>query len=153
MLEGIIRPYQSTDVLRTRAIISSNTKIPVGPIVIEWGKIGTMPLPTEEAVPLDPSGINFTVQSCNDKFSETSRKEVIMRFSNPSDSSQFVDVAMIDTIKFRNLTENKAAGHESDLSKTLYTTQFATLPDLGQGQFTVSSGTNCSSSYKLNPPV
>lgn len=145
-LEQIIRPFQNTDVLSRRRIISNSTKGATEEVVIEWGAPGDAPAATE--ITHDPAtgGISFEVVHCDDKFSEKDRKFDTIRISQPDNPENYVDVQRINKITFNKKSEGN--------NMTMYnnsTTSFVAMPMYDDNNYfaNTADGNKCNSSFSL----
>ena len=145
-LEQIIRPFQTPDVISKRKIVSKSTKLPTDEVVIEWGRSGDAPTPTEIEKDEEEGVINFKVNDCDDKYNEKNRKFSTVRIENPDDPSQYVMVQRIEQIKFNKKSEGT--------NLTMYnnsTTAFVPMPMFDNNSYFADDDDTkeCHSSFTL----
>lgn len=104
-IEQIVRPFQNTDVISRRKIVSKSTKIPTQEVIIEWGRAGDAPAATQVEHD-EEGGINWQTNNCDDKFDEKNRKFTTIRIENPDDPTQYVMVERINQINFNKKSES-----------------------------------------------
>lgn len=146
-LEQIIRPFQNTDVLSKRRIISNSTKDATAEVVIEWGTSGETPAASEiihDPVTGDPA---FEVVHCDDKFDEKNRKFDTVRIEQVDNPDNFVMVQRINQISFNKKSEAN--------NMTMYNnsaTSFVPMPTYDNNNWFSNDPTNdkCNSSFELH---
>lgn len=89
-LERAVRPWSSPLALATGQIPIPSVETQVNPAVLQWGNVGTLPTPN--------FGVNFTV--CTENWTEKKRTVKSVRITNPSDSSQYIDINRATQIAF-----------------------------------------------------
>lgn len=104
-LEQIIRPFQNTDILPKRRIISNSTKISADEVIIEWGATGDVPAASEITHDPTTGDIAFEVVHCDDKFDEKNRKFSTVKIEQPDHPENFVMVQRINQITFNKKSE------------------------------------------------
>jgi hypothetical protein len=147
MLEELVRPFQRIDLLRVEKIYVQETQAPGDPGTKTWGKVGTVPDAVQVTPGDDPNVVGFQVENCGDNLSETSRGTDTVRVTNPSDSSQYVDVSRIRTIHFYKMPP-RSWSFQTPSTHFAETDYFAGTP-FGD----VPTQNSCNQNYKLNPPA
>jgi hypothetical protein len=146
-LEQIIRPFQTTDILSKRQIVSNSTKIPTDEVIIEWGNSGTDPTPSE--ITRDATTGDFVVEvvHCDDKFNEKDRKFNTIRIEQPDNPENYV---MVDRIK--QITFNKKSETNNMTMYNNKTTSFVAMPMYDNNSYFANSpdDNKCHSSFALN---
>lgn len=98
-LEYIVRPFQTADVTPPSIAVDPNAE-PQPNLVLKFGEQG--------AIKQLSGSFNSTISSyTDDNHQEVSRETSVKRITNPDDSSQFVDVEVIN-----KLTVEKGEGKE-----------------------------------------
>jgi hypothetical protein len=146
-LEQIIRPFQITDVLSKRRIISNSTKLDTEEVIVEWGRSGDAPAASEVEHDAETGGIGFEVVHCDDKYSEKDRKFKTVRIEQPDNPENYIMVDRINQITFDKKSEAN--------NMTMYnnsTTSFVAMPMFDNNSYFADdpNGNKCNSSFELN---
>lgn len=145
-LEQIVRPFQNTDVLSKRRIISNSTKEDTDEVIIEWGRSGDAPAASEIERDAEDGNFTFEVVHCDDKYDEKNRKFNTVRIENPDDPSQYVMVQRINQISFNKKSEAN--------NMTMYnnsTTSFVPVPIFDNNNYFANdpNENKCNSTFDL----
>jgi hypothetical protein len=146
MLEFVVRPFQSPGIITTRRIVPALSTDAPDPANLSWGDAGTLPTGVAEIAANDPTQDGFQILQCAVQYTELSRQTETKRVTNPSDSSQFVDVEIIKSISFNQVPKSQIVG-----ALATETTAFneAVIPD-SEVWGTIKTQDQCQASYTLN---
>lgn len=147
-LESIVRPFERPNWLATRRLIAAREKIDVEPAIISWGKAGTIPGATQIDEPTADSFLNFTVQDCNDRFTELNRSTTSVRVTQEGVPENFVDFNRIDQIAFQKDTKPQQSSSTQWVSYV--ETALASSPTT-TWQTAADAAFKCNNTYKLKP--
>lgn len=146
-LEQIIRPFQVTDILSKRRIVSNSTKIETDAAVVEWGRSGDAPAASEIEHNAETGDFAFEVVHCDDKFSEKDRKFKSIRIEQPDNPENYIMVERINRITFDKKSEAN--------NMTMYnnsSTSFVEMPMFDNNSYFADdpNGNKCNSEFSLN---
>jgi hypothetical protein len=104
-MEAIVRPFQTFPTISTARIVISKVKVKVDPAHLCWGAVGDLPKAIEQSD--DFNGVNFRVEECDERLTETSRKTEHIRVEQAGKPQNFVIVERIREIDYNKTSKQQ----------------------------------------------